>query len=29
MAYFNSQQKVRNFQFLNGTIHHVIVNGAV
>ena len=28
-ANFNSWQKVRDFLFLNGTIHHVVVEGAV
>ena len=29
IANFNSLQKVQDFQFLNGTAHHVIVDGAV
>ena len=29
IANFNSQQKVEDFLFLNGTIHHVIVEGAI
>ena len=29
MVNFRSYQKVQNSQFLNATIHHVIVNGAI
>ena len=29
MANFNSQQKVQDLRFLNGTIHRVIVSGVV
>ena len=29
IANFNSQQKVQDFRFLNGIIHHVTVDGAV
>ena len=29
IANFNSPQSVQDFQFLNGTIHHVTVDGAI
>ena len=29
MAYFNSYHKIHNLRFLNGTIHHVVVDGTV
>ena len=29
MAYFNSYHKIQDLRFLNGTIHHVIVDGTV
>ena len=29
IANFNSSQKVQNFGILNGTIHHVLVDGVI
>ena len=29
MSNFNSSQKVQDFRFLNGTIHHVLVDEVV
>ena len=29
MAYFNSYHKIHNLRFLNGTIHHVVVDVTV